>query len=75
MSERWPYYHRTGDNPCGGIMFYLIRKPLIYQMLKARDVQLLNGEAARGHDRVVCGTCGRRPYGRWLRIEMVGEPE
>lgn len=58
MSEPlgYPFYLRCKE--CGGVAFYLKRKPTVGELANTDDAMLPSGEHPRLFSKIACGTCG-----------------
>ena len=54
----YPFAYLHYDD-CGGIAFYLSRRPEPYETMRANEALLINGSVAEPYTRVLCGNCGR----------------
>lgn len=54
---------------CGGISFWLKRRPLPGDLVEPNDVRLLDGTTPLSHERIVCGSCGEA-VGRLQAVDL-----
>jgi hypothetical protein len=50
--------HASGEDPCGGVAFYLSRRPSPGDPRLSSEVQLIDGSVPAWGSTIRCGTCG-----------------